>query len=319
MKAPGLYVPLDVNYVTDEGIRRAGPAAELLYIRGLTYSKRTQSDGFLPDYDMPVISVGLPQVKESIEALVDRELWLATDGGWQIRSWRRWNEAHQDAADKRKRAADRQRRNRERKAVQASSAEASASTEGEQRSDEAGQAAISGEAPTRMQIAPEHVTRDVTRTSQPCHTPKRREEKTREEKTTTSLPQPRRSRSTPTDDREFDEFYAAYPKRKEKLAAAKAYRSAIKAGATPEQILTAATVYAGERAGQDPRFTKLPATWLNKGCWADEAEPASNVVQLRSPQYLAATGTDGRTLSTADRRVADAVALSARLAAEENP
>jgi hypothetical protein len=34
---------------------------------------------------------------------------------------------------------------------------------------------------------------------------------------------------------------------------------------------------------------------------------------------LAATGTDGRTLSTADRRVADAAALSARLAAEENP
>ncbi|MFC8447582.1 hypothetical protein [Kitasatospora sp. NPDC057223] len=33
---------------------------------------------------------------------------------------------------------------------------------------------------------------------------------------------------------------------------------------------------------------------------------------------LAATGTDGRTLSTADRRVADAAALSARLAAEEN-
>jgi hypothetical protein len=33
---------------------------------------------------------------------------------------------------------------------------------------------------------------------------------------------------------------------------------------------------------------------------------------------LAPTGTDGRTLSTADRRVADAVALAARLAAEEN-
>lgn len=314
MKIPGLYVPLDVNYVTDEGIRRAGPAAELLYIRSLTYSKRTQSDGFLPDYDMPVISVGLPQVRESIDALVDRELWIATDGGWQIRSWRRWNEAHQDAADKRKRAADRQRRNRERKAVQAAADAADADTEGEQASigpcgAQAGAVSISA-----VQVAPEPVTRDVRVTSQPCHTPKRREDKRREEKTTTSLPQRRAARTRATADAEFDEFYAVYPKSKEKPAAIKAYRAAINAGATPEQITTAATAYAAERLGQDARYTKLPATWLNKGCWADEPEGpryGGNVVALpTSPGVLQLTGTDAR--------VAEHYAVLAQMRAERN-
>jgi hypothetical protein len=28
--------------------------------------------------------------------------------------------------------------------------------------------------------------------------------------------------------------------------------------------------YAAERRGEDPRFTKHPATWLRKGCWSDE-------------------------------------------------
>lgn len=314
MKTPGLYVPLDVNYVTDEGVRRAGPAAELLFIRGLAYSKRTQSDGFLPDYDMPVISVGLPQVRESIGQLVEWELWQAVDGGWQIRSWRRWNETNADATEKRRRAADRQKRSRERRSPAASNASGDADTEGDT-------------VPVPLQIVDESqntasrhapVTRDNPVTSQPCHTPKRREEKRREENTTTSLPKPRRNRSTPTDDSDFDAFYAAYPKRKEKLAAAKAYRAAIKAGATPEQILTAATIYAGERFGQDPRFTKLPATWLNKGCWADEADTATNVVVLHTGfQHLAATGTDGYRPSTADRRVAEALALADELRREE--
>lgn len=314
MKIPGLYVPLDVNYVTDEGIRRAGPAAELLYIRSLTYSKRTQSDGFLPDYDMPVISVGLPQVRESIDALVDRELWLATDGGWQIRSWRRWNEAHQDAADKRKRAADRQRRNRERKTAQAAASAADSEAEGDQASTEPREARTTESSLSALQIAPEPVTRDVRVTSQPCHSPKRREEKTREEKTTTSLPQRRAARTRATADAEFDEFYAAYPKRKEKPAAIKAYRAAIKAGATPQQIITAATVYAGERFGQDARYTKLPATWLNKGCWADEPEEpslGSNVVALPTgPGVLQLTGTDAR--------VAEHYAVLAQMRAERN-
>ena len=38
-KAPSVYVPLDVNYMRDPKIRRAGPDAELLYLRALAYAR----------------------------------------------------------------------------------------------------------------------------------------------------------------------------------------------------------------------------------------------------------------------------------------
>ncbi|OKO71893.1 hypothetical protein AC630_31760 [Bradyrhizobium sp. AS23.2] len=38
-------------------------------------------------------------------------------------------------------------------------------------------------------------------------------------------------------------------------------------------MLNGAMRYAAERTGQDPKFTKHPATWLNGECWKDEPEP----------------------------------------------
>lgn len=289
MKTPGLYVPLDVNYVSDEGIRRAGAAAELLFIRGIAYSKRTQSDGFLPDYDLPVISVGLPTVREAVTALVERELWLAVDGGWQIRSWRRWNEVHGDAAEKRKRAAERQRRSRERKAEQIAQAQAptteSDDSGGEakavEEADNADPEAVEAETVTAA------VTRDVTRdsrgTSRGSHSPKeKRREETTEEKTTTSSGGAKASRIRPTADADFDQFYEIYPRHEAKADAAKAYKAAIKAGVDKQKILTAATAYAAHVAGKDPEYIKLPAGWLRSGRYDDELPAPGTFPPLRA-------------------------------------
>ena len=62
-RIPKEFVPLDLNLPSDAAIRRAGPDAELLYIRGLIYLKRTGSDGFIPAYDLPALAVGLKNVK----------------------------------------------------------------------------------------------------------------------------------------------------------------------------------------------------------------------------------------------------------------
>ncbi|MBY8974645.1 helix-turn-helix domain-containing protein [Rhodobacteraceae bacterium NNCM2] len=69
----------------------------------------------------------------------------------------------------------------------------------------------------------------------------------------------------------FEAFYAQYPRKTGKRAAEKAYRKAIDEGALPSDLIAGAMRYAAERDGEDPRFTKHPATWLNKGCWEDEA------------------------------------------------
>lgn len=67
----------------------------------------------------------------------------------------------------------------------------------------------------------------------------------------------------------FEEFWKIYPRHVAKKAAERAYRRAMKS--TPAiEILSGAMRYAAERTGQDEKFTKHPATWLNGGCWADE-------------------------------------------------
>jgi hypothetical protein len=75
---------------------------------------------------------------------------------------------------------------------------------------------------------------------------------------------------------EFDRFWAAYPRRVAKEAARKAFEAAIKGGTAVEALIEGARRYAGERAGQEPRYTKHPATWLHGGCWEDEAPPQAD-------------------------------------------
>lgn len=81
---------------------------------------------------------------------------------------------------------------------------------------------------------------------------------------------------------DFEAFWRVYPRRVAKIKARTAYDKAInKHGATHEQILAGAIRYARERLGEDPQFTKHPATWLNGGCWEDESghqEPADLVI-----------------------------------------
>lgn len=73
----------------------------------------------------------------------------------------------------------------------------------------------------------------------------------------------------------FDEFWAIYPRHVAKQAAARMYKRAIKS-TTPDRIKRGAARYAQERAGQDPAYTKHPATWLNGGCWDDEPAAVRN-------------------------------------------
>ncbi|MDF2708149.1 MAG: hypothetical protein K0R62_3801 [Nonomuraea muscovyensis] len=81
----------------------------------------------------------------------------------------------------------------------------------------------------------------------------------------------------------FGAFWLTYPKKKAREEARKAWIAAIKRGVDPEHIVTAAQAYARERFQKDPKFTKYPATWLNKGCYDDEPEqPAGQFPQLHS-------------------------------------
>jgi hypothetical protein len=70
----------------------------------------------------------------------------------------------------------------------------------------------------------------------------------------------------------FDEFWKEYPKKLDKGAAFKAFRSAMK-HATFEQIIAGAIAYRND-PNRKPEFTKYPATWLNADSWENEIAPS---------------------------------------------
>lgn len=80
----------------------------------------------------------------------------------------------------------------------------------------------------------------------------------------------------------FDDFWAAYPKKVAKPDARKAWTKAAK-GTDWALIVAGAKRYAGERRGQDPKYTAYPATWLNRESWNDEPQPRLAVVGGHEP------------------------------------
>lgn len=68
---------------------------------------------------------------------------------------------------------------------------------------------------------------------------------------------------------DFERFWWLYPRRTDKGAARIAYRAARKKTGVAE-IETAVRRYAASRDGQDPQYTKHPATWLNREGWLNE-------------------------------------------------
>ncbi|MGE8127863.1 helix-turn-helix domain-containing protein [Methylobacterium sp. NPDC080182] len=82
----------------------------------------------------------------------------------------------------------------------------------------------------------------------------------------------------------FDEWWETYPRRDGKIAARKAFDRVLKnRQATVEELIAGAQRYATARAGQDPKFTKVPTTWLNGGHWADEPAPPSRFQPGHTP------------------------------------
>jgi DNA-binding transcriptional MerR regulator len=100
------------------------------------------------------------------------------------------------------------------------------------------------------------------------------------------------------------EFWPAYPRKDDKGRARKAFLSVIKAKtATVSDLVNGALRYAAERQGDDPKYTKQPATWLNAEAWLNAAPPAppagsrmpAGQVQSRSQSAMAGIMSYGMT------------------------
>ena len=97
----------------------------------------------------------------------------------------------------------------------------------------------------------------------------------------------------------FDEFWAAYPRRKganPKHAARLKFEAAVKKGDSPDVIIEAARLYARELEAirkLDSEFVAMASTWLNQRRWEDyiisqTAPPKPKFfVQIDTPEWMA--------------------------------
>jgi DNA-binding HxlR family transcriptional regulator len=83
----------------------------------------------------------------------------------------------------------------------------------------------------------------------------------------------------------FDEFWDIYPLKRDKQAAERAWRKALRM-TPPERIIAAARAYRDDPE-RKPDFTKYPATWLNAGAWENDYTPASEERRQRIEEELA--------------------------------
>jgi hypothetical protein len=82
----------------------------------------------------------------------------------------------------------------------------------------------------------------------------------------------------------FDRFWKAYPRKRGKKAALKAWKNLKPNQGLVEIILKA--VEAGKANGwDDPQFIPYPATWLNRGQWEDEHEGKAKSGYKFDPKY----------------------------------
>lgn len=106
---------LEVGFLSNPKVVRAGKDATLLYIAGLLYAAREMSDGFLPSDKLRRIAmdVDLADLDKTVAALVDWELWEVVDGGYMVHDYLKHNRSADAIRKSLASGRERQRRHRE--------------------------------------------------------------------------------------------------------------------------------------------------------------------------------------------------------------
>jgi hypothetical protein len=108
-----------------------------------------------------------------------------------------------------------------------------------------------------------------------------------EEDKNTSTPQtpPAKPKRTSDESPEFLSFWQAYPRKESRPQAERAFRKAMKL-TTLSEILKAIERFREVWKQSDPRYTPLPASWLNGHRWNDEPAKPSQPTQSGKPNWL---------------------------------
>ena len=96
-KSKGAYAPLAALYYLDDAILEAGPDAELLWLRILSFlASVPQANGFITDRQIRTVGINLRGVPKRVTSLTEVGLLTAEPGGFAARSWLKWNRSAEE-------------------------------------------------------------------------------------------------------------------------------------------------------------------------------------------------------------------------------
>jgi hypothetical protein len=252
-KSKGAYVPLAAQYFMDDAILEAGPDAELLFVRCLSFLASVSSDGFVTERQMQtIVGLRLRNVAKRVASLQEVGLLEAVEGGFLVRSWTKWNKSAEEIG--KLLAKDRERKARK-DAEEAPNSERNG---------------FGIWADSELQSSTEQSST---------------EQNTKEK----GIVHAARSRQLAND---FDEWWAIYPKKQGKEAARKKYMT-VRKTVEAETLLAGVRSYALLKAGEDKQFVKMPAGWLNDGRWSDEQDGSPTPPTAPKPRLLFCPEHDG--------------------------
>jgi hypothetical protein len=97
-------------YYIDGSILRAGEPAEVLFCRGLAHCGNVESGGLIDKTVVPMLVSN--RSASRADALVREGLWIDEGTHYRVRSWDKWQDAHDVAAEKRAKDRERKRKSR---------------------------------------------------------------------------------------------------------------------------------------------------------------------------------------------------------------
>lgn len=107
------WAKLDDRRHENVKLRKAGLEADGLDVRGITYCAANETDGFLDEAVIPMLS-GVIRWRKIVETLVKVGRWEHVEGGWKIHNYLEYNPSRIDIEAGREAARDRMQRLRSR-------------------------------------------------------------------------------------------------------------------------------------------------------------------------------------------------------------
>ena len=240
-RSPSVMEMLDTN-----------PAALGYYVAAVSYASDNLTDGLIEER---VAKHSLHVPEDVIAFLVEIGKWETVEGGWLIHNYAKWQNSREQIEAARERDRNRKTNDRSEDIPDGIRTESRRNPDGIQ---------------TESENTPDGIQPAVNQNTKPKHN--NQNDSSSDESNTPQPPHRDADAYTP----EFEEFWQAYPRKKDKRAAWKAWKAALKR-ATPEAIITAAKAEA--RRPCELKYRKYPATWLRADAWEDEPDQPTAPVQ----------------------------------------